>query len=59
MTYKELLEELQQLSEKRLKDTITVFDPYTEEYTACIDIGVAVEDEKSPDPGRLVLVMKA
>jgi hypothetical protein len=34
MKYKELLEELLLLNEDQLNQTVTTFDPYTEEYTA-------------------------
>ena len=61
MTYKELLEQLQQLPEKRLNDTVTVFDPYTSEYTAIVQARQAEKDwdDGEMEPDHLYLVMKA
>jgi hypothetical protein len=60
MTYQELLDCLLTLAPERLQDTVTVFDPYGDEYTAVI--GTEVSDEAINDvldDGHLFLVMKA
>ena len=60
MTYKELLEQLQNLPQERLEDTVTVFDSYTDEYTAIIDTDVANEEFCDVlDQGHFYLIMKA
>ena len=60
MTYKELLEELQQLDPARLDDTVTVHDPYQDEMIAVVHTGVAEEDDCDVlDPGHFYLVLKA
>jgi hypothetical protein len=60
MTYKELLEQLQNLPQERLDDTVTVFDSYTDEYTAIIDTDVANEEFCDVlDQGHFYLIMKA
>ena len=60
MSYKELLEQLQNLPQERLDDTVTVFDSYTDEYTAIIDTDVANEEFCDVlDPGHFYLIMKA
>ena len=52
MTYKELLEIIQALPTERLTDTVTVCEPYEEQYIAVID-GYNIADE-----GYLVLNLK-
>ena len=60
MTYKELLGMLTVMDPARLEDTVTVFDPYSDEMTAVIDMREAEEDDCDVlDPGHLYLVMKA
>ena len=60
MTYKQLLEQLQQLSPERLEDTVTVYDSYTDEYTASIDTNVANEEFCDVlDQGHFYLILKA
>ena len=60
MSYKELLEQLQNLPQERLEDTVTVFDSYTDEYTAIIDTDVANEEFCDVlDQGHFYLIMKA
>jgi len=56
MTYKELLETLQKLREERLLDTVTVYEPYDDEYLAVIDTCDAISDVL--DEGHLVLNLK-
>jgi hypothetical protein len=60
MTYRELLEELVNMPEERLDDTVMVHDSYEEEYIAVIDVREA--DPKwvdELDPGHYYLVLKA
>ena len=60
MTYQQLLEQLQSLSPERLADTVTVLDPYTEEFTAIIDTDVINEEIYDQlDPDHFYLIMKA
>ena len=60
MTYKELLETLQQLDPARLEDTVTVFDPYQDEYIAVVHAHESEEEDNDVlDPGHLYLVLKA
>ena len=55
MKYKELLEVLESLPKERLEDTVTVYDPYEDEYIAVIDTFNA---NKSILDGQLVLNLK-
>lgn len=60
MTYKELLEQLQQLDPARLEDTVTIHDPYQDEYIAVAHAETAEEDDCDVlDPGHFYLVLKA
>ena len=60
MTYKQLLEQLQQLSPERLEDTVTVHDPYQDEMIAVIHTETAAFDDTDVlDPGHFYLVLKA
>ena len=60
MTYQQLLEQLQSLPPERLADTVTVLDPYTEEFTAIIDTDVINEEIYDQlDPDHFYLIMKA
>lgn len=60
MTYKQLLEELQQLPPECLEDTATVYDSYTDEYTAIVDTDVANEEFCDVlDQGHFYLILKA
>ena len=56
MTYKELLETIQALPAERLLDTVTVYEPYEQEYIAVIDTCEAISDVL--DEGHLVLNLK-
>lgn len=47
MTYKELLDRLNQLPAERLHDTVTVYCQYMDEYTAVT--GADVSDEADTD----------
>lgn len=60
MTYKQLLEQLQQLSPERLEDTVTVHDPYEDGWIAVVHSRTAEEDDCDVlDPGHFYLVLKA
>ena len=60
MTYKELIEQLQQLPSERLEDTVTVHDPYEDEMIAVVHAETATEDDIDVlDPGHFYLVLKA
>ncbi len=60
MTYKELLEQLQQLDPARLEDTVTVHEPYQDEMIAVVYTATAEEDDCDVlDPGHFYLVLKA
>lgn len=60
MTYKELLEQLQNLPQERLEDTVTVHDPYQDEMIAVVHAETAEEDDCDVlDPGHFYLVLKA
>lgn len=59
MTYKELLNELLKLNPERLEDTVTVYEPYEDEYISVIDTDQAVESQCDVlDDGHFVLIMK-
>lgn len=58
MTYKELLEQLQQLSPERLEDTVTVHDPYQDEYIAVVHTATTTETDVL-DENHFYLVLKA
>ena len=60
MTYRELLSKLQQMdlnNDSRLDDTLTVFEPYTDEFSAIVSVEESIGDVL--DEGHLYLVMKA
>lgn len=60
MTYKELLEQLQQLPQERLEDTVTVHDPYQDEMIAVVHTETAEEDDCDVlDPGHFYLIMNS
>jgi len=59
MTYKQLLQDLQALAPERLNDTVTVFDPYTEEFIAVVH-GVECDDViDALDDGHYFMTLKA
>jgi hypothetical protein len=60
MTYKQLLEELQQLSPERLEDTVTIHDPYEDQMIAVVYTAIAEDDDREVlEPGHFYLVLKA
>jgi len=59
MTYNDLIKALKMIPKERLEDTVTVFDPYEEEYIAVIEAQVSDYDTDVLDPGHFFLVLKA
>jgi len=60
MTYKELLEQLQQLPSGNLDDTVTVYDSYEDQMIAVVHTETAEEDDCDVlDPVHFYLVLKA
>ena len=59
MTYRELLEKLQAMSADRLDDTVTVYEPYEDEYIAAVELVESTEENDVLDPGHLIMVLKA
>jgi hypothetical protein len=60
MTYQDLLDRIQQLPPDRLQDTVTVYDPYEDEYIAAIGTDVCDEaDNDVIDHNHLYLILKA
>lgn len=60
MTYQDLLDRIQQLPPDRLRDTVTVYDPYEDEYIAVIGTDVCDEaDNDVIDHNHLYLILKA
>ena len=59
MTYKQLLEQLQNLPQERLEDTVTIHDPYQDEMIAVAHTETAEEDDCDVlDPGHFYLVLQ-
>lgn len=56
MKYKELLKVLESLPKERLEDTVTVYEPYEDEYIAVIDACNAISDVL--DESHLILNLK-
>lgn len=60
MTYRELLQDLQNLPDERLDDTATAYDPYQEEFIPIAHTYEADEENTDQlDEGHLYLVLKA
>lgn len=60
MTYQDLLDRIKQLPPDRLQDTVTVYEPYEDEYIAVIGTGVCDEaDNDVLDHNHLYLILKA
>lgn len=62
MTYKDLLQELldmKKLTPERLDDTVTVFEPYEDEFIPVVSVGFASEANDVLDPDHFYLVLKA
>ena len=59
MTYNDLIKALKMIPKERLEDTVTVFDPSADEYTAVEEAQVSDYDTDVLDPGHLFLVLKA
>ena len=58
MTYKQLITELSLLNEDQLNQTVTTFDPYTDEYTAIVHTETTSESDIL-DENHFYLVLKA
>ena len=60
MTYLQLLQRIQLMPAERLHDTVTVYDPYEDEYIAVIGTDVCDEaDNDVLDHNHLYLILKA
>jgi hypothetical protein len=60
MTYLQLLQRLQTIPTERLHDTVTVYDPYEDEYIAVIETDVCDEaDNDKIEHNQLYLILKA
>lgn len=60
MTYRELLDVLRAIEPERLDDTVTVYEPYDDEYIAVVGIGVSADETNDVlDPGHIYLIMKS
>lgn len=59
MTYRELLDLLDEVPEDHLHDTITIYDPVCDEYFAVVDSAFAEEETNDVlDDGHLYLILK-
>jgi hypothetical protein len=58
MTYKQLLREMSLLNNEQLNQTVTTFDPYTNEYTAIVHTETTSESDIL-DENHFYLVLKA
>lgn len=60
MTYRQLLEVLQNIPDERLDDTVTVHEPYEDEFIAVVHTETSSEEDNDVlDDGHLYLVLKA
>lgn len=60
MTYKDLLNVLNSLPPERLNDTVTVFDPYEDEFISVVHTEIATDENTDVlDVRHLFLVLKA
>jgi hypothetical protein len=58
MTYKELLDQLMMLDEEQMDQTVTVHDPYQDEYIAVVHTNTTSEADVL-DENHFYLVLKA
>lgn len=58
MTYRELLEQLEELSDEQLDQTVTVHEPYQDEYIAVVHSATTSEADVL-DADHFYLVLKA
>jgi hypothetical protein len=58
MTYKDLLDELMMLDEEQLNQTVTIHDPYEDEYIAVVHTNTTSEADVL-DENHFYLVLKA
>jgi hypothetical protein len=59
MTYNDLLNELQKLSPEQLDCTVTIHEPYTDEYIPAVHGTEVTNAQDVLDPGHYVIVLKA
>ena len=60
MTYAQLIEALGTIPFERLNDTVTVYEPYEDEFIPVITTGTAIATANDVlDPGHFYLVLKA
>ena len=60
MTYLQLLQRIQTMPTERLHDTVMVYDPYEDGYTAIVETDVCDEaDNDQIEHNQLYLIMKA
>jgi hypothetical protein len=60
MNYKDLLNKLQALTPEQLNQTVTIYEPYEDEYIAAIDVGFSEEANcDALDPNHFYLILKA
>jgi hypothetical protein len=57
MTYKELLDQLMMLDEEQINQTVTVYEPYEEEFIAVVHTATTSEADVL-DENHFYLVMK-
>lgn len=58
MTYQQLLDQIMMLSEEQLQQTVTVHDPYQDEYIAVVHTATTSEADVL-DEDHFYLVLKA
>ena len=58
MKYKELLDQLMMLDEEQINQTVTIYDPYEEEYIAVVHTATTSEAD-TLDENHFYLVLKA
>ncbi len=58
MTYKELLDQLMMLTEEQLSQTVTVHEPYEDEYIAVVHTATTSEADVL-DEDHFYLILKA
>ena len=59
MTYRELLNDLKKMKVERLDDTVTVFNPADEEFTAVVDGEFSDDEVDVLDEGHYFMTLKA
>jgi len=59
MTYAQLIEALGTIPFDRLNDTVTIYEPYSDEYIPAVHTSEVTDDQDVLDPGHFVIVLKA